>query len=43
VSETKTIEHELISCREQNDRLIDDSNFMQDEIEALNKHMNLIT
>ena len=32
VSEAKTLEHELISCREQNDRLIDDSNCMQDEI-----------
>ena len=29
--------------REHNDKLVRDSNAMQDEIEALNRHMNLIT
>jgi chromosome segregation ATPase len=43
VSELKTLEYDLEQVREHNDRLIDTSNAMQDEIEALNKHMNLIT
>lgn len=42
-SELKTLEYDLEQVREHNERLIDTSNAMQDEIEALNKHMNLIT
>lgn len=43
MSELKTLEYDLDQVREHNDRLIEGSNAMQDEIEALNKHMNLIT
>lgn len=43
VSEFRSLEYDLEQVREHNDRLIDTSNQMQDEIEALNKHMNLIT
>jgi ABC-type transporter Mla subunit MlaD len=43
VSELKTLEYDIDQVRDHNDRLIETSNAMQDEIEALNKHMNLIT
>lgn len=43
LSELKTLEYDLEQVRDHNDRLIETSNAMQDEIEALNKHMNLIT
>ena len=37
------MEYDLDHVRQHNDKLIGDSNTMQDEVDALNKHMNLIT
>ena len=42
ISEQKTLEYDLDQVRSHNDKLVRDSNEMQTEIEALNKHMNLI-
>ena len=42
-SELSQLEHELHTLKDQNQCQISDSNAKQDEIDALNKHMNLIT
>ena len=42
-SELSQLEHELLSLKEQNQQQISESNERQSEIDALNKHMNLIT
>ena len=42
-TEQQTLEHELTCLKDANHCQIGDSNGKQDEIDALNKHMNLIT
>ena len=42
-SELKSLEYDLDQTKEQNTRQLEASHGMQDEIDALNQHMNLIT
>ena len=42
-SELKSLEYDLDQTKEQNSKQLEASHQMQDEIDALNNHMNLIT